>query len=142
MSEGREPDVLMDPDTLDLPDFTRHEAGMAVIAQRVRTRLLTHKGDWPLDITKGINWIFFLAQKPLDLAALAAIISLEIQDTPGVSQVQSLEWEQVGRTATITATVLTLQGESLSVIVSPQDSTGNPSIVVGGVLGHSFGIRP
>ena len=29
------PDILMDPDTLDLPAFSRHVAGMEVTAQRV-----------------------------------------------------------------------------------------------------------
>jgi hypothetical protein len=132
----------MDPDTLDLPAFTRHTAGLAVIAQRVRCRLHTHRGDWPLDTSAGIDWIGFLGRKPVDLAGLAAELALEILATPGVTQVQDLEWSQDGGNATITATILTELGTSLALVVDPQDSTGNPSITVGGVLGHSGTIAP
>lgn len=134
-------DVLMGADG-DLPAYTRHASGMEVIAQRVRTRLGTHRGDWPLDTSKGIAWTSYLGRKPLDLASLAAVLSLEILDTPGVADVQDLDWEQDGGTYTITATVLTELGESLPVVVVPQDSAGNPSVTVGGVLGHSGTVAP
>lgn len=136
------PDVLMDPVTGDLPSFTRHASGMDVIAQRVRVRLGTHRGDWPLDVTAGIPWTDYLGRKPLDLAALASVIALEILQVPGVTRVLDLDWQQVGTSATITATVLTEVGRSLEVVVVPQDRAGNPSITVGGVLGHSSTVAP
>lgn len=134
---ARSPDILMDPDTLDLPDFTRHASGLEIIAQRVRCRLQTHLGDWPLDTSAGVDWIGFLGRKPVELAAMAASLAVEILGTPGVTQVQDLEWSQDGDSATITASVLTELGESLDLVVVPQDAAGNPSITVGGVLGHS-----
>jgi len=129
-------DVLMGADG-DLPAFVRHAAGMEVIAQRVRVRLGTHRGDWPLDTRAGVAWTDYLGRKPLDLAALAAVLVLEILDTPGVVDVQDVDWIQNGGTYTITATVLTELGQALQVVVVPQDSAGNPSVTVGGVLGHS-----
>ena len=135
------PDVLMGADG-DLPSFTRHASGMEVIAQRIRVRLGTHRGDWPLDVTVGIDWTYYLGRKPLDLAALAAVIALEILAVPGVTQVQDLDWSQDGGSATISASVLTELGRSLDVVVVPQDKAGNPSIVVGGVLGHSSTVAP
>lgn len=135
------PDVLMGADG-DLPNFTRHASGMEVIAQRVRVRLGTHLGDWPLDTTVGVDWIKHLSQKPVDLPALAAVLSLEILAVPGVTGVQDLTWAQTGTSATISATVRTSLGESLQVVVVPQDRTGNPSIVVGGIVGHSSTVAP
>lgn len=139
---ARSPDILMDPDTLDLPSFTRHEAGEAIIAQRVRVRLLTHLGDWPLDTTVGIDWQGFLGRKPVDLASMAAGIAVEVLGVPGVAQVNDLEWSQDGGSATISANIVTDLGLSLPLVVNPQDTSGNPSITVGGVLGHSGTIAP
>ena len=135
------PDVLMDPLTEDLPAFTRLSRGLEAIGQRVRIRMGTHVGDWPLDKTAGIDWTAILATKPLDLAGLAALLALEVLDTPGVLNVQDLEWSQDGGTASISATVLTECGV-LPVVIQPQDAAGNLSIFVGGVIGHSTGILP
>lgn len=135
------PDVLMGDDG-DLPVFTRHVSGMEVIAQRVRVRLGTHRGDWPLDVRAGIPWTEYLGRKPLDMAALAAVLAVEMLAVPGVTAVEDLDWSVDNGLATITATLRTAVGKSLDVVVQPQAAAGNPSITVGGVVGHSRTVAP
>lgn len=134
---GTSPDILMDPVTGDLPAFARHVSGMEIIAQRVRIRLTTLLGDWPLKRAAGIDWIGILGTKPFDAEAATAVLVLEMVDTPGVTGVSDVEFSQAGDTYTITATLLTEVGENIAVRIDPQGFDGNPSITVGGVLGHA-----
>jgi hypothetical protein len=126
----------------DLPLFSRHASGLEIVAQRIRVRLGTHRGDWPLDTSAGIPWTSYLGQTPVDLSGLAALVALEIRAVPGVTQVTDLEWAQNGDAASITCTALTSVGASLPVVVTPPGRAGNLSIVVGGVLGHAETILP
>lgn len=138
------PDVLMDPDTLDLPAFTQHAAGIEVTAQRVRVRFQTHRGDWPLDINVGIPWVSILSTKPLDLEALAALLVLEATDTAGVEEVGDLEFlvdEDDPQSVSISMRLRTEFGV-IPVTVTPPGIKGNLSIVVGGIIGHSGTVAP
>lgn len=140
MSEPRSPDVLMDADG-DLPAFTRHSSGLPIVAQRVRCRMETLLGDWPLDETEGIDWLQILGQKPVNLAGVAAVVAREASGVPGVASVQDLTWAQVGSTATISMQINTAFG-SLQLQVDPGGNAGNPSVTVGGVIGHSSTVAP
>lgn len=135
MSNAYTPDVLMDSG--DLPLFTRLVQGLDVIAQRIRVRLSTHRGDWPLDTSAGIPWVDILGRKPADVEGLAALLALEVASVPGVVQVVDLTWSQSGGTAEVSLTAVTVTGDRIPVVVTPPGRAGNLSIVVGGVLGHA-----
>lgn len=135
------PDILMGSDG-DLPAFTRHVRGVEITEQRIRVRLETHRGDWPLDTRAGISWTRYLGQKPPDLAALAAEIALEVAATPGVSSIEDLSWTQEGEAASIQLYARLATGERVPVSVTPPGRAGNLSIVVGGVLGHAGAVVP
>lgn len=141
MSNALSPDILMDADG-DLPLFTRHVQGLSIIAQRIRVRLGTHRGDWPLDTTAGIPWTDILGRKPVDLEGLAALVALEVRAVPGVTQVRDLVWSQSGGDATISLTALTAYGDRIPVVVTPPGRAGNLSIAVGGILGHAGSVLP
>jgi len=130
------PDILMGADG-DLPAFTRHVQGVEIIAQRIRARVATHRGDWPLDTSAGIPWTDYLGQKPVDLEGLAALLALDILATPGVEQIDDLAWSQTGDAVSITMTATTTTGDRIPVVVTPPGRAGNLSIMVGGVLGHA-----
>jgi hypothetical protein len=125
----------------DLPDHPRLRSGLEVIAQRVRARTLTHKGEWPLDKRVGIDWIGHLSTKPLDIEGLAADLAVAWLSVPGVLSVTDLTWDvSVAGQATITASLLTVTGETLTPTVGALDADGNPSIVVGGVPSAMSGL--
>lgn len=131
-------DLLLDPVTGDLPALTRLWSGLEIIAQRVQIRTLTHRGDWPLDRTAGIDWQRHLSTKPADVDALAAELATEWRAVPGVVEVTSLTAEvTTDGASTISAELRTETGETIVPVVSAPGVDGNPSIVVGGVLGHS-----
>ena len=128
-------DVLMGQDG-DLPIPSYLATGVEIIAQRVRCRLLTWLGDWTLDVNAGVDYFAYLGTKPAPLATLTNAVAREIRTTPGVVNVLDIESSQVGGTATISATVVTADG-SFTATVMPVSEAGNPSVTVGGVLGHS-----
>lgn len=137
-------DVLLDPATGDLPDYVQVVGGMAIIAQRVDCRLRTVLGDWPLDTTAGIDWFGFLGRKPPQVDRFAASLVVEILNTQGVVTVENLSSEMDGNIARISMDVIVEDdgsgATSFPVVVKTQDETGNLSIAVGGVIGHSLSV--
>jgi hypothetical protein len=124
-------DILMDPDTLDLPDFTRHSTGVAVVAQRVRARLETFLGSWPLDRSVGMDWLGILTTKPFDEDGFLTLLAVEMADTTGVLAVETLDLERDGQSVSVRAMLRVDPGEtSITVIVSPAGLDGNPSVAI------------
>ena len=116
----------------DLPVFTRLRSGLEHIAQRVRVRTLTHRGDWPLDTTQGVRWRDFLSRKPFDVDALAAELAAEWIAVPGVVRVEDLEATvDTQGNASISASLRTVTGETLTPIVTAPGAGGNVSIALG-----------
>jgi hypothetical protein len=113
-------DVLLDPDTGDLPEFTRHVRGLEMIAQRVRIRLATFLTEWFLDETQGIDWIGWTEEKPFRKDQLAAALTAEILQTQGVTSVSDVEASYSGTAQSFgySCNVRTAQGE-LSASVQP-----------------------
>jgi hypothetical protein len=134
---AKSPDVLMDSTTEDLPAYSRMVSGMAVIAQRVRIRLTTLLGNWPLDRAAGIDWIGILGSKPFDAEAAAATVVLEMVDTPGVTGAANLDFDQDGDVFRMSCSLATEYGQDIPVVIEAPGIDGNLSIVVGGVVGHS-----
>lgn len=135
MSSASAIDVLLSGGQIQR--FNRLASGAAVIAQRVRARTLTHRGEWPLDTSVGIPWTSYLGGKPFNVEGLIADLATTWQATPGVAEVVSIDATQSGGTVTITAELRTVTGETLYPSVQAPGVDGNPSVVVGGLLAAS-----
>jgi hypothetical protein len=62
------------------------------IAQHIRQRLMTWKGEWFLNTDAGIDWTrYILGRAPSERAIAEAVIKREILQTPGV--VEILAWD-------------------------------------------------
>lgn len=88
------------------------------VAQRVKTRLQSFKGDWFLDLDHGLPW-FARFEKPADLALLEGDIKRCILETPGVDSllVFSIDLDPETRKCRIAATVKDIYGYDASVSV-------------------------
>lgn len=95
----------------DLRAFNRLASGSDLVAQRIRMRLRTHLGDWLLDSSKGLPWAEWFATKPSPVDEAEARIRTELVSTPGVIRVSAFETAVASRTFTVTATVVTEDGE-------------------------------
>lgn len=127
--------IIMDAASEDLPAFARRESGINMIAQRVRVRTLTYKGDWPLDTSAGIDWIRHLTTKPADPEALAADLAAEWANTPGILSVTDLSAAMdTSGVVTISARLETVTGEVLQPVVTAPGIDGNPSIALGSIV--------
>lgn len=63
----------------------------AATVQLVRSRLLLYLGEYPLDITQGVDYLGTVLNQPEDLAALESAVKTTILTTPGVEQLTSFE---------------------------------------------------
>lgn len=126
--------VLLDTTTGDLPRRPQMRSGLEVIAQRVRARTLTHRGEWPLDKTVGIDWIGYLSEKPFNVEGLAADLAVTWLSVPGVVTVTEVAYDvSTPGSVEITASLRTVTGDTLTPTVRTLDDEGNASIVVGGI---------
>lgn len=64
-------------------------AGIAYIAQLVKTKLLLVLGEWDLDESLGIDW-FNIMGKNYDLSIIQGIVSDTIRNTEGVEDLSSI----------------------------------------------------
>ena len=83
-------DILLDA-TGDLPLHPRHARGPAIIAQAIRARLLTFRGEWLLDTNVGIPYLRWTQQKPVETAPIRATLLAEVEAVAGVARVEDLE---------------------------------------------------
>lgn len=126
------PDILLDADG-DLPVLPTHAAGIDIVMQRVRIRLSTHRGDWPLDTAEGLPYVEWLAQKPVLVQTVGALLKREIEAVAGVAKVTDWSATQTGDALRFTATIWTKFG-TVVVLVSPFGVDYNVS--VGFTLSH------
>jgi len=113
--------------TGDLPTITQHISGIELIAQKIKIRLLTFKGEWKLNEALGLDYPGWFQTKPAPVALASGLIRQEIEATTGVEQITSwdVQFDAPSRLMTITAAVLTTAGV-LTVEVSPLGpGTGN-----------------
>ena len=103
-------DIHLDEDG-DLRAFNRLASGSDLVAQRIRTRLRTHLGDWLIDSSKGLPWATWFSTKPAPVDEAQARIRAELVDTPGVVRVSAFEVSVTDRVFTVTATVVAEEGE-------------------------------
>lgn len=129
-------DVELD-ESGDIPAVTRHITGIDLVVQRIRVRLNLHLGTYIADVTKGLDYLGFILQRPQDVAGIGVIIQNEINSTPGVSRVTEFTGEQDGETLRYTGRVAVetdSQAEDDLIALSVGISTGsvgnsNPAIV-------------
>lgn len=85
--------LAIDQDTRDL--FLAPDGNLATVkdaeavAQHVRQRLSTYKGEWFLDTTAGVPWLEQIMGKGYDPALAEAVVKAEILDTHGVVEITS-----------------------------------------------------
>jgi hypothetical protein len=89
------------------------------VAQRVKTRLQSFKGDWFLDLDHGLPW-FARFEKPADLALIEADIKRCILKTPGVDSLLafSIDLDRDTRKCTIAVTVKDIYGDESQISVA------------------------
>lgn len=63
------------------------------VAQRVKTRLYTLKGEWFLDTDAGVPYLQEIATKPVKQAEADAILKTTVLKTEGVEEI--VEWASV-----------------------------------------------
>lgn len=105
-------DVQLD-DLGDIPTVTRHVDGLELVIQRVTIRLRMALGEFLLDRTKGLDYLAFTAQRPVDVQGIGDIIRNEIASTPGVDRVDAFE-----ATSTFATVGLALQFSGRVVVTS------------------------
>lgn len=112
----------------DLPAFCRPISGDALVAQRVRLRLLQYPGDWLLDRQAGVPWLDWSQAKPPPLAVIEATLRREIETTPGVRRVDELRavFDATARRVTVTARA-TLDSGARARIDATGSASGNAS---------------
>ena len=120
------PDIILGDDG-DLPEIPALGAGLEAIEQRVRVRLMTHLGDWPLDTAAGMPYIDWLAQKPPRVQTIGALIKREIEGVEGVSKVTGWRAVQDGDTLSFSATIWTMEG-AVDVKLTPFGKDFNVSV--------------
>ena len=92
--------------------------GAAAVAQHVRQRLMTFKGEWFLDTIAGVPWLDQLLGKQYDPALAEAVVKAEILNTDGVVEITSFSVgfdRNVRRLAISEITVLTTYGQEVTV---------------------------
>lgn len=85
--------LAIDQDTRDLflaPDGNLATVtGAEAVAQHVRQRLKTYKGEWFLDTTAGVPWLEQIMGDGFNPALAEAVVKAEILDTHGVVEITS-----------------------------------------------------
>ena len=82
-------DILLDASG-DLPHRPALAAGIEVVAQRVRLRLLRFRGDLILNVKKGIDYPGLLQTRPVDTDAIEALIVAELSGTEGLKSIEEV----------------------------------------------------
>lgn len=110
------PTLMLDPVTHDLAVINNKlvlVSGADEVTQRLRSRLKMFRGEWFLDLTKGVPYRTEIFVKGISSERIAAAIKMEILTTPGVLQLLSYSQSIDGATRklNIDFEVLTSDGE-------------------------------
>ena len=97
-------DVLCTLDGRDLDPtdvLVDTEIERRLISQQVDTILSIAEGEWPTNIFAGIDWLGYMTERRVNMAALTSEISRTIEEVPNVV-VSSITGSQTGRVVNIT----------------------------------------
>lgn len=109
----------------------RAAEGDALVIQKIRRRLLTHRGERPGLRQLGLPFLGWLAVVAPNLADVQARVQAEIIQVAGVREVRDLSVAQNGRSIDISATILLSSGRRarLRFVPTGEDSgNSNPAI--------------
>lgn len=81
----------------------------AAIAQNIKTRILSFKNDWFLDIDSNIDWLNLLGQRGTD-EIIKNEVARVILTTSGVVRINSLTLQNNDRRVIIAADITTIFG--------------------------------
>lgn len=107
-------DILLNEDG-DLPERPRLVRGPEIVAQRIRRRLLMHRGEWLLDRRVGVPYARWRERKPPRLENISALVRDLITGTPGVVALHDFRaaFSPGARTIEISGRIFVEGGESL-----------------------------
>ena len=91
----------------DLPEFASFVTGVEAVVQRIRFKILTHRGEWFADPRKGLPWKTWVAKKPMPVGIVHTEVVRAIRSVRGVSRVLRSEAtaDAVARSITVTVEV-------------------------------------
>lgn len=98
--------------------------GDSLVAQRVRTRLLIHLGEWMLNITIGVDYRGTVFVKSPDLTTLRALFADVILSTPGVDSILELVLSLDQSTRRLFVTAKFASGDTVESIEGEQSLDG------------------
>lgn len=92
----------------DLPEVTELVRGLALVQQRVRTRLQTGVGEWLLDRGAGLPLLQWLEEKAPDASVVAALIRDDLVQIPQVIRAEgwSGTFDVVSRVVRVSGTLI------------------------------------
>ena len=96
------PDLRLDDLTHDLMIVDGAPQIVADVAQAIKIRLSTVRGEWFLDTELGIPYFEDLFVKAPDLGRVRSIYRQEIIDTPGVLDVRTIDLDYAPATRELT----------------------------------------
>jgi hypothetical protein len=96
------------------------------VRQAIAVRLRWWRGEWFLDTRQGTPWLEAVLRKGVSEASVRAVFKREIQRVEGVARVASItvSIDAATRYATIDASVITTEGETLSLTEVPIGAGG------------------
>lgn len=97
----------------DLPPRPRLISGVELIAQRIRIRLQTHRGEWLLNRSVGLPYLRWRGQKPPRVQSIGSRVRETVRTTPGVIDVRDFRAALQGRQILITGRVIVEGGQEL-----------------------------
>jgi len=95
---------------LDYPDRRRFVSGIDLVAQRVRLRLATHKGEILRDASVGLPWVEWLSTKPVPLASVRSGVRRQVALVAGVTSVTNVQASASGGTLSVSLDVTSDEG--------------------------------
>jgi hypothetical protein len=121
-------DILLDPDTGDLPAISRFVTGIDLVHQRIRRRLQRHRGEWFLDPAgTGLPYEVWRQQKPPNLTEILGAVRRELAAIPEVTSTAGWEITHDNDTnrLTITGTLFTDYGVTGIRLSEPEPTTAD-----------------
>jgi len=97
-------------DDLDLPARRRLISGIDLVAQRIRVRLSTHRGEILRDVSIGMPWVDILSTKPVPLSTVRAQARRQALAVPGVTAVTNVQASASGGNIALSLDVTTDEG--------------------------------
>lgn len=87
LSLSNENDALGIPDIHFVDGNLQFVTGAAAVAQHIKQRLKTHRGEWFLDREAGVPWLDELLGRQYDPALAEDITKTTISETHGVTEI-------------------------------------------------------